>query len=136
MKSIKDLELEIKRLEQLKREMETQLSLAIRSAISTVVNRYNGKRKQATGRTGTIIKFSELIPSTWNPAFYNWDEMGEMVYKFLESKEHSRWTEILKERLDNSKDKRVVNIEIPGNSRKSEKVCYEFIEQLIEEINQ
>lgn len=134
MKTLKELETEIRKLEEEKSILEEQLSKAIKSAMIKVVN---ANKRQAFGDNSFLVKSSELLGNSWDPKFYNWEESIKVVWAFLETKEPLLWKNLLKEKLDSSKNKIDVAFKI-NSSRNSSYTCkinYKFIELIIEELD-
>lgn len=135
MKTIAELKDEIERLKAQTDELQTKLRESIYNAMLKVSRESETARKKVGDKMFTV-KHSDMIGNVWNPEFYDWEQAAECVYKYLEHKDADKWIDILKEKLEESKDKTNVVFDMQlGVRRLRIPINYKFIELIIEEIS-
>ena len=136
-KSIKEINLEISKLNEDLKALESILENAILSTIDEIA------RDQKIRRIGEhcfVVKFSDLVGSVWNTEFFDWAASANIVKKFLQGKPASQWIDSLKQKLSESQNGKMVIFEQTISCRGYKTVnripvSTEFIQLIIKHLN-
>lgn len=136
-KSIKQINLEISKLSEDLKALESILESAILSTIDEIAKKQKIKR---INEHCFVVKFSDLVGSVWNTEFFDWMASAKIVKKFLQSKPASQWIDSLKQKLSESQDGKIVIFEQTISCRGYKTVnripvSTEFIQLIIKYLN-
>lgn len=134
-KSIKEIQEELESLEQQKNMLETKLSQAIVSALSSVARQHPIHR---VSQHCFIIKFSDLIGNPWNVELYDWEASVKVCLDYLKDKSPTSWVDVLTKKLSENGSGPVefVRIKCCCGNRITNKIPVSrvFLEKVIEEL--
>lgn len=102
IKTIKEIDKEIKELLERKTALDEKFKDAFIKAVCEIAENENPNEIKRINKNCFIIRFSQVVGNPLTPSFYDWRASIDLIVETLEKKPKTEWISTLKEWAENA----------------------------------